>query len=259
MSITMRTRKKHCAFLFFMAISATVALYSCQKDNVEPTTNQPLDYALQVIPDIHEVMPMDLIKEMNNLGALHFGDNPPKVFKTTATGDTILGFSARVMEVVHYIQSDTTKLYVLDSGTIRPYTNYFRFHDQHRGIAKYDFKCGYIDSGPDNYICETAHVFDSVFIMGSGNMFTAYLTQKRTKEHSSNYNPDKPGEREAVILSGEVTSSGIKNFYFGMKIKSYDNPADAGINYPNINDIAIFKSSENILPFSYWDPYQYNN
>ena len=256
-----RFRKKALAFT---AIAACSLFYttSCQKYE-EPTAQQLtnadfVDYALQVIPDIHEVIPLDLIEAMNSKSALYFGDNPPVWLKKL--GIDTLGFAAKDMVVTYYYQSDTTKPYILDSGTIRKYTNYFRFYDQHRGIAKYDFKCNYIDMGPDDYICETSHVFDSVFIMGSGDKFTAYLTQKRTKEHSAIYDPDKPGEREAVILSGELTNNGIKNLYFGMEIIGYDNPTDAGERYPNIHDIIIFKSpDDNILPFTSWDPYQYNH
>lgn len=249
--------------LAFTAIGGCTLFFaaSCQKQDLNLTPEEldtikahSIDYALQVIPDIHDVIPLDLIEAMNSKNALYFGDNPPNVFTTSGT-DT-LGFAAKDMVVDYYFQSDPTKPYILECGTIRKYTNYFRFYDQHRGVAKYDFKCDYIDMGPDNYICETSHVLESVFIMGSDNKFTAYLTQKRTKEHSANYDPDKPGEQEAVIISGEVTNNGIKNLYFGMKIIQYDNPADAGIRYPNIDDIIIFKSSE-LLPFTFWDPYQY--
>lgn len=266
----------------FTAIVACMLLFatSCHKiedlnltpEELDSINAHSIDYALQVIPDIHEVIPIGLLKAMDAIvpidttinghdtiiykSALHFGDNPPVWFKKL--GIDTLGFAAREMVVAYYYQSDTTKPYILDSGTIRKYTNYFRFYDQHRGIAKYDFKCSYIDMGPNDYICETSHVFDSVFIMGSGDKFTAYLTQKRTKEHSAIYDPDKPGEREAVIISGELTSSGIKNFYFAMEIIGYDNPTDAGERYPNIHDIIIFKSPDDNLPFTSWDPYQYH-
>ena len=260
-------RKIRFSNLVWITVVAFVAT-SCQKQfNEEDVKGKTLDYALQVIPDIHEVIPMDLIETMNSLGQLHFGDTPPDIFKTDNTDDQnerFLGFAEESVMVVRYIKSDTSTVYELDSGLIRPYTNYFRFYDQHRGVAKFDFECSYIDMGIDNYICEISHVTDSVFIMGhDGRYFTAYFKQKRTKEYSPMYNPEDPGEREAVILTGEVTNEGIRNLYFGMKIIGYDNTAAASIlagdRIPNKNDILVFKSIDNFLPFIYWDPYAYSN
>ena len=261
-----------------LMISAAIFATSCQKHETLNPTQQELDtihahqfdYALQVIPNIHDVMPLELIKAMDSvpvckkinghdtvlyISALHFGDNPPNLYKIV--DDTLWGFAAESVKVSSYYQYDSTSQYVLDTGLIRPYTNYFRFYDQHRGVSKFDFRCSYIDFGENNYIFETAHVTDSVFIMGHDNYFTAYFRQKRTKEYSRNYNPDDPGEKEAVILSGEVTATGIRNLYFAMNITGYVNPADAGTVYPNINDIVIFYKKE--VPFTYWDPFAYTD
>lgn len=238
------------AALFVLAMLGTT---SCQKPDVH--SNQPLDYALQVIPDIHEVMPMDFLETMSSLNALHFGDNPP------ALQIDSLGFVKRDALVKEFIKADSTSEYNLIVGEIKKYTNYFLFHDQHRGVAKYDYKCVNLDTVyggvSHQYYIEYADVTDSVFIMGNKPFFTAYFTQKRHKESNLPTITDY-GSHEYVILSGEVTSTGVKNLYYGLKIKGYDNPADAGYACLNINDIVVFYID--FLPFRYWDPSQhYNN
>ena len=68
------------------------AAISCQKDNVEP-----LDYSVQVIPDIANIFKdhYDLITAMNDFDQLHFGDNPPKLTPLTPlTGARTLWGSA---------------------------------------------------------------------------------------------------------------------------------------------------------------------
>lgn len=222
---------------------------SCQKEDDTPATNQPLNYALQVIPDIHEVIPLNLVQIMDSIGALHFGDNPPQLQIDS------LGFAKKPAIIYDFIKADTSTLYSLSIGEPKFYNFFFKFSDQHRGIAKYDFKCQYIDSVYygvyHEYYIEYAKVEDFVFIMGDGAYFTAYFHQNRQKESSSPTIVDF-GAHEASILSGQVTSTGIKDFYYGMTVTSYDNPAGAGTDCLNINDIVIFYMD--FLPFKYWDP-----
>lgn len=246
---------------------------SCTKP-IDGALNEPLDYALQVIPDIHEVMPRDLVKAMTAIpdtvggqpvthNALHFGDNPPSL--VFMDNDTLLGFMKDFFLQKVYIPVDSTCAYASTFYPNKPLQsiNCFLFHDQHRGVAKYDFKENYIkiNEGPNNYAYETAHLTDSVFIMGEGNDFTAYYTQKRSFVASpNNQNPNYMNPSEYVILSGTVTATGIKNLFFGKKIKNYDNPDPIliGNRYPNINDILIYY--KDFVPFAYWDPnHHYNN
>lgn len=257
--------------LFFVA--------SCQKyENLNPTPEEldtinahSIDYALQVIPDIHEVIPMDLVEAMNAVHdtingiptvicALHFGDNPPSlVFKQN---DSLLGFMKDVFIVKEYLPIDPNCGYRLSCypGKYLLPINCFRFHDQHRGIAQVDYKYNYIkpeQEGPNNYAYELSIVSDSVFIMGEGNDFTVYYSQKRSFEASQNNdNPNYMKPSEYVILSGTVTSGGISNLYFGTKIRKYDNPDPIliGDRYQNVDDILIIH--KDFVPFQYWDPNQ---
>ncbi len=223
-----------------------------------------LDYALQVIPEIHKVMPLDLLYYMDSIpkavsnpdgsndtiiiSALHFGDNPPLLFKDT------LGVSGSPITALEHIKSDPFSSHSITVNEPTPYTDYFHFYDQHRGVVKYDYKKVYLDQSAGNmhnYYIEYANVTDSVFVMGEAPYFTVYLTQRRHKESSIPTIVDY-GSYEYLIISGEVTSTGFKDLYYGMKIKKYENPADAGIQCFNIDDIIIYHID--FLPFTYWDP-----
>lgn len=273
-----RFRKKALAITAIAACSLFFVA-SCQKhEDLNPTPEEldtinahSIDYALQVIPDIHEVIPMDLIEAMNAVHdtingtptvvcALHFGDNPPSlVFKQN---DSLLGFMKDVFIVKEYLPIDPScgYRYICYPGKPQLSTNCFRFHDQHRGIAQVDYKYNYIkpeQEGPNNYAYELSIVSDSVFIMGEGNNFTVYYSQKRSFEASpNNDNPNYMYPSEYVILSGTVTNGGISNLYFGTKIKNYDNPDPIviGERFQNVNDILI--THKEFVPFQYWDPNQ---
>lgn len=273
-----RFRKKAWAFTAIAACSLLFAT-SCQKyEELNPTPEEldtinahSIDYALQVIPDIHEVIPMDLLEAMNAVHdtingvptvicALHFGDNPPSlVFKQD---ESLLGFMKDVFIVKEYIPIDPNCGYRLSCypGKHLLPTNCFRFHDQHRGIAQVDYKYNYIkpeQEGPNNYAYELAIVSDSVFIMGEGNDFTVYYSQTRSFEASQNNdNPNYMRPSEYVVLSGTVTNGGISNLYFGTKIREYGNPDPIliGDRYQNVNDILVIH--KDFVPFQYWDPNQ---
>lgn len=273
-----RFRKKALAITAIAACSLFFVA-SCQKyENLNPTPEEldtinahSIDYALQVIPDIHEVIPMDLVEAMNTVHdtingiptvicALHFGDNPPSlVFKQN---DSLLGFMKDVFIVKEYLPIDPNCGYRLSCypGKYLLPINCFRFHDQHRGIAQVDYKYNYIkpeQEGPNNYAYELSIVSDSVFIMGEGNDFTVYYSQKRSFEASQNNdNPNYMKPSEYVILSGTVTSGGISNLYFGTKIRKYDNPDPIliGDRYQNVDDILIIH--KDFVPLQYWDPNQ---
>ena len=286
-----RFRKIALAFTA-MAVCSLFFAISCQKQELDLTPEEldtinahSIDYALQVIPDIHRVMPLDLIEAMDSIptgktlpngqpeiiSALHFGDNPPKLYKTI--NDTVLGFITEGFKIDSTVFPDTTiykyvylqvKKYIpsgspvptLEEGTrfTRPFN--FLFHDQHRGVAQSDFKDNYMDNGPDQYIYEIDHITDSVFIMGEGDLFTAYYYINTEKKKSASIPAVDNRPHRAVILSGKVTpdGSGICNLYFGFKTLGYDIPPIEGSGLANVNDIVILTPIDTIVPFRYWDP-----
>lgn len=272
-----RLRKKALAFT---AIAACSLFYttSCQKYE-EPTAEQLedaelVDYALQVIPDIHVELAdaIDLLNIMDTIpvettvngqnitsykSALHFGDNPPNLFKVEDNKN--IGFAGTPIVRLLYLPSDPNYEWTMTTGQPMPYTEYLRITDQHRGVAKLDYKRVYMDityGDIHQYYIEYANV-DQVFIMGEYPYFTIYFTQKRIKENSADPNNDSDyGSNEYVVISGELTSTGIKDYYFGMKIKQYDLPGFEGNGY-NVNDIDLVHID--FLPFTYWDPSEHFN
>lgn len=272
-----RLRKKALAFT---AIAACSLFYttSCQKYK-EPTAEQLedaelVDYALQVIPDIHveladaidllnimDTIPVETIVNGQNItsykSALHFGDNPPNLFKVEDNKN--IGFAGTPIVRLLYLPSDPNYEWTMTTGQPMPYTEYLRITDQHRGVAKLDYKRVYMDityGDIHQYYIEYANV-DQVFIMGEYPYFTIYFTQKRIKENSADPNNDSDyGSNEYVVISGELTSTGIKDYYFGMKIKQYDLPGFEGNGY-NVNDIDLVHID--FLPFTYWDPSEHFN
>lgn len=272
-----RLRKKALAFT---AIAACSLFYttSCQKYK-EPTAEQLedaelVDYALQVIPDIHVELAdaIDLLNIMDTIpvettvngqnitsykSALHFGDNPPNLFKVEDNKN--IGFAGTPIVRLLYLPSDPNYEWTMTTGQPMPYTEYLRITDQHRGVAKLDYKRVYMDityGDIHQYYIEYANV-DQVFIMGEYPYFTIYFTQKRIKENSADPNNDSDyGSNEYVVISGELTSTGIKDYYFGMKIKQYDLPGFEGNGY-NVNDIDLVHID--FLPFTYWDPSEHFN
>ena len=234
-----------------------------------------LDYAIQSIPSIDKIIPYELIAIMGP--HLHFGDNPPLLYKMSV--DTILGFYAKNPTLLDYYAVDSTadfcrSYFVVDSitgqnslPTEKNNWDFFLFHDQHRGIAQFDYKCLYVDTtyhinslDIDLRLWDLTHSTDSVFIMGNGDEFTAYFKQYRIEREyyctSNPYitipQPTNPGSHEAIILSGKITENGVEDLYFGIQFISYDNPNNAGISYANIGDIIVYHYD--LVPFSYWNP-----
>lgn len=234
-----------------------------------------LDYPIQSIPSIDAVMPADLIAVMGS--HLHFGDNPPVLYRMNV--DSVVGFYAKNPTLLDYYAVDSSAAFcswcfVVDpvTGTnslpaVKDYWDFFRFHDQHRGIAQVDYKCLYMDetyniSGEEINIrvFDRACTTDSVFIMGSGSEFTAYFPQFRDRVISIPENSPipvpqnypNPGSHEAMIMSGRITDTGVRDVYFAIKFLAYDNPGGAGYSFANIGDIIVFHYD--FIPFAYWNP-----
>lgn len=232
-----------------------LAVSACKKDDKPP--KEPIDYMVQTIPDIHVVFAdhVDLIEAMDTL--LHFGENPPLLSKLIADTsdqhkDTILGFCNDSLILKYYYKSDPNAFYPGPPELVRG-TYQFLLKNQHRGVSSLNFRSINYDNGPDDHYIESASRRDSVFIMGENPFFTIYFFQKLKKDLVvPGYQPQDPGVKEAFIISGEVTSNGIKDLYIGFKVYGYDIPTSAGIGGLNIGDIVVYY--RDFLPFTYWDP-----
>lgn len=200
-----------------------------------------LDYALQVIPSIDEVMPADLIAAMGPY--LHFGDNPPRI-------DTCFSISDYLF-LDTLIKKDPNEEYGFAEypKKISFQYNTFLFERQHRCIAEahYYERCNWLD-----LFYYYANVSDSIFIMGHDDYFTAYFHQTWKAWVTPGIGVDHLGNvtrRESVILSGKVGIEGIEDLHWGMRVESY-NPANypyiglapGNSGQPGIHDIMIFSS-----------------
>lgn len=211
-----------------------------------------LDYALQVIPSIDQVMPADLIAEMGPY--LYFGDNPPRIDS----------FSFDVLQILHFIHNsdhpeipfDTNTMYYRRDGEYYPNKFNFEFFGQHRGVFD---SCRFVRSygelhndGTTSYcLYEHASAHDSIFIMGKGDNFTIYYRQamKRKIEPYTSIIPLVGGQSltrvESVIISGHVSNHVVQHFHWGFRIEQYseDLPAVIGKRngLPAIHDIFHFK------------------
>ena len=224
-----------------------------------------LDYALQVIPSIDQVIPADLIAEMGPY--LHFGDAPPRIDTCFYLKDSI-----QVARFIHNQDIDPTSSFSFLEGQWIHYRQHnFKWHGQHRCVAdRYHYTRLVGDSIqflPNVYyrIFENASVTDSIFVMGEGDKFTAYFHQevKRAMEPDEQFSSFIRDydlvRKESVILSGRITSGGVADFHYGVRIEGYNKySASIGVEggSPNVHDIIIY-DYPTVCPFEY--PYYQDN
>ena len=236
--------------LFLLGLTTAICV-SCDKE-IDPLQPMPLDYSLQTIPSIGEIMPADLVAAMGPY--INFGDNPPRI-DTCFFADSI-----HLAKFIHNQDIDPLSTYTLEDDQYITNKFTYRFHDQHRGITdsyKYERAFGDIAYGLGYFMFENATVSDSIFIMGDSNKFTVFFRQtcKRRMEPDeslSNYISDYGIQRnESIIMSGKVTSEGITDFHMGMRIEGYSeaSPRIGQLHFlPQIHDIFLY-DYPNCLPY----------
>lgn len=247
-------------FLFALGLFACFSV-SCNKE-IDPDSPMPLDYALQTIPPIDEVIPADLIQAMSPY--LNFGDNPPRIDTCFCALDSLY-----LAQFIHNTDIDPTSSYNPVPQTITYPRHDFRFHGQHRGVAdlyQYQRTYGPLSPGTEIIIYENATVKDNVYIMGSGNKFTAYFRQSAKKriepEGSINISDFDIVREESVIITGQITSTGITDFHIGTRTESYDRESvmiGTSGNNPQVHDILIFDYFGRTLPFDTFSSSESNN
>lgn len=223
-------------------------LPSCQKDD----NSQPIDYALQIIPDINKIIPKELLRSFGEEN-LHFGDNPPilgEYFPYDHTGTCFFCDSLRLTKFIHNTDIDPDSEYSQENLSWVPSPYYFIIRDQHKGIAEfYSYERVCLDEhwGPvQHYLSEYAKEYDYVFIMGEGDLFTIYLKQQR-KYHAINVNavPSSLVVGESILISGKVTDTGIEDFHLATRIEDYNQNysmigAGGGNGLPQVHDIFVY-------------------
>lgn len=206
--------KKH-LFRTLVFICGLALFSSCMKD--DPKNNETVYYAYQYIPNINEFMPQTLLNAFSNY--LYYGDEPPKIEGSFVVDniwitDAILAPGSPWMAPITSI----------------PTPQYFEFYEQHKGIAKLNFKYpkgtpsdytyfversdpdstyAVVTADPEFFINDTIapsyfkndnykkEDFNTVYIMGNDPYFTVYYYEIRDIK-------SKAQPLNAVIFSGRM-------------------------------------------------------
>jgi hypothetical protein len=183
----------------------------------DPKNNETVYYAYQQIPNINEFMPQTLLNAFSNY--LYYGDEPPKIEGSFVVDniwitDAILSPGSPWMAPITSI----------------PTPQYFEFYEQHKGIAKLNFKYpkgtpsdytyfversdpdstyAVVTADPEFFINDTIapsyfkndnykkEDFNTVYIMGNDPYFTVYYYEIRDIK-------SKAQPLNAVIFSGRM-------------------------------------------------------
>lgn len=210
--------KKH--LLHTVLFLAGITLFtSCLKD--DPKNNETVYYGYQQIPNINEFMPQRLLEAFGNQ-YLNYGDEPPKIEGS---------YAALALNLYKKVLGENSA-YMIELGPME-HKAYFKITEQHKGIAKLEFKSPHGDpEHPElgGYFCEyssndttyyyikndiprftndtlappyfkngynTPYDFQTIYIMGIDPYFTAYFYEIR--DISSKTQP-----LNAVIISGKM-------------------------------------------------------
>jgi hypothetical protein len=216
----------------------------------DPENNKTVYYGHQHIPNINEYMPQTLLRAMDSMDCLHYGDEPPRIEGEYIVDST---FSIGVIRAPGSNWSGAPSFLL---GTRR-----FDFKEQHLGISKLEYI--YYDDNAD--IVEKSNsdttskimqeyletmlfdtlfpgyfhnrendfkVFDYAYIMGHDSYFTVYYYDVRSylKVENQPYNIYKP--LYANIISGRIESDPdtnetiIKDLMWGTQtVKYYEKDA----------------------------------
>ena len=211
-----------------------------------------LDYALQVIPSIDQVIPAELIAAMGPY--LYFGDYPPRIdtcfiVKNEKISADSVRPAIRLARFIHNLDDPTTTYTKEDSTQTNDQQVTVRFSGQHRCIAesaRFVHFWGEVIPGNDLFEECTS---DTIYIMGKGDCFTAYYRHKAKKrivpneELSSLIRDFQLIREEWFIISGQLTAQGIAGCRIGTCVKGYSEASDGiGVfnRLPAIHDIIIY-------------------
>ena len=194
---------------------ALLALPSCLKEGDNTIlVNDPQD-----IPFITDYLPEDLL---NLFGEQHvyFGDQPPVV-------------DMEFKSLHQYVATNLEPPFAPQAGQLSPITHYHKIRQQYLQIADY------ISMSSEETYCK---VITPVFLTGRGNDFTVYYHEA----------PQTEGHPEhAVLLSGTLTSGGVRNLMYGYKILRYNDSVVPPTVYP-ANTIFIFKDHDGLAEQCSW-------
>lgn len=192
-----------------------LSLSSCLKEgDTTVLVNDP-----QEVPFITDYFPEDLL-DLFGEEYVHFGDQPPVVdmeFKSQH----------------EFVATNLQPPYAPQIGGLSPITYYHKLQQQYLQIADY------IGMNSEEDRCR---LISPVYLTGSGDDFTVYYYEAPQTEGSPEH---------AVLMSGTLTASGIKNFRYGYKIMRYNDSVVSPLAYP-ANSIFIFRDWDGMAEACSW-------
>ena len=190
-------------------------LTSCLKEgDTTVLVNDP-----QEVPFITDYLPKDLL-ELFGEENVHFGDRPPVV-------DLELKSQHEYVAIVTDMPDHP------QVGGLSPITYYHKLTRQYLQIAEY------IGMNSEESRCR---LISPVYLIGSGHDFTAYFYEAPQTEGSPEH---------AVLMSGTLTNSGIKDMLYGYKIMRYNDSIVSPVAYP-VNSIFIFRDWDGLAETCSW-------
>lgn len=201
--------------LVFNILLLCFATTSCLKEGDKTIlVNDPQD-----IPFITEYLPEDLLNLFGEEN-VYFGDQPPVV-------------DMEFKSMHQYVATNLQPPFAPQVGQLSPITHYHKINQQYLQIADY------ISMTSEETYCK---VVSPVYLTGRGNDFTVYY-------HES---PQTEGHPEhAVLFSGTLTHSGVRNLRYGYKILKYNDSIVPQTVYP-ANSIFIFRDHDGMAEACHW-------
>lgn len=209
-------KKKLYILLFSILIGVLLVLPSCLKEGDGKTilVNDPQD-----IPFITEYLPEDLL-QLYGEENVYFGDQPPRV-------------DMEFKSMHAYVATNLMPPFAPQSGQLSPITHFHKLNQQYLQIAEY------VSKTSEETYCK---VISPVYLTGRGDNFTAYYHEA----------PQTDGHPEhAVLMSGTLTTNGVRNFMYGYKIMQYNDSIVPPTVYP-ANSIFIFKDYDGMAEKCTW-------
>jgi len=198
-----------------LTMVVALSLPSCLKEgDTTVLVNDP-----QEIPFITDYLPEDLLQLFGEEN-VHFGDQPPVV-------------DMEFMSQHEYVATNLEPPYAPQVGGLSPISYYHKLRGQYLQMADY------IGMNTEESRCR---LVSPVYLTGRGNDFTVYYYESPQTEGSPEH---------AVVMSGTLTSSGIKDFIYGYKIMKYNDSIVPPVAYP-VNSIFILKDWDGLAEVCPW-------
>lgn len=199
-----------------------MVLTSCTKNDDNTIaligTEDYIDDILSLIPDSLQT------RFLAEFGSIPEGFTPPKI-----EGSYVMDPKLRVSSNV-------------DGWPLQPQepNMYLRFSGQHNGIVKMDL----------NESTET--VTDTVFVRGNGSAFAVYIIEDKAYEIEFNNQTFHARIERCVVMKGQVSADGLKDFRYATIIKDTEDDANGILGLYDKGSYFIYRDGDGIARNQDW-------